>query len=193
VPAGDRCVFVNDDRLNAALALFAGNAAGALEVRPEDALALMLLHEAGHLAAGAAGSYTPPVPMSIDDLTNTVNISKSQELRADAFAIDAIHGAATPRQPTERFTAAAGLDTRAHEDLMEPRDTEAARRVRGERAPGASALPRPRVQSSQFRASLPCHELPLSPSETGRALLADFIEGRQPQRSRPSLLGILAR
>ena len=70
----------------------------------------MLLHEAGHLAAGDAGSYTPPVPMSIDDLTDTLNIPKSRELRADAFAVDAVRAAVIPGQRTERFTAATGLE-----------------------------------------------------------------------------------
>ena len=190
VPAGDRCVFVNDDRLDAALRLFAGNPAGALAVPAEDALALMLLHECGHLAAGDAGSYTPPVALSVDDLTATVNVSKSRELGADAFAVDAIRAAAVPGRPMERFMAA----TRLELALTKISWNLATRRLLDEFA--ANALRERRLfldrgySHPNFELRFLVMNYRLQPTEEGRSLLADFIEGRRMQPAGGSLLGI---
>jgi len=188
VPSDNTCIFVNDDRVDAALALFAGNPVGALAVRPEDALALMLLHESGHIANGDAGSYTPSVRVSLDELTATLNDSKSRELRADAFAIDAIRAAAVPGRPMPRFLAGNALTlalTNISWNLATRRllDAFAANALRERRLFLDRGYSHP-----NFELRFLIMNYQLHPTETSLALLTDFLEGRQPKPR--NLLGV---
>lgn len=189
VPAGENCIFVNDDRIGEALAIFSGNPAGALAVDAEHALTLMLLHEAGHVAARDRGSYTPPVRLSVGELTAADSDEKSRELNADQFAVDAIRAAATPGQPMKRFLAASNLQLA----LTSISWNLASRRFLDHF--GATAL-RERKLFLDNGYSHPNFELRflimnyrLRPSEEARRLLNDFLDIRQ-QPSSPTLLGI---
>jgi hypothetical protein len=189
VPEGERCVFVNDDRVDAALLLFTGNGAGDLAVPAEDALALMLLHEAGHLAAGDTSSYREPVSSTVEELTDTLNVSKNHELRADVFAVDALRAAGTPGQPMKPFMAASDLEIM----LAKISWNLATRRLLDDFA--ANALRERRLfldhgySHPNFELRFLIMNYRLQPTATAKSLLSDFIEGRQ-QRSPTSLLGM---
>lgn len=190
VPEGEHCVFVNDAAFGGAMKLFAGHAGSELAVPPEHLLALMLLHEAGHLAHHDAGSYTPPAKLSLDDLTATMNVSKSQELRADAYAIAAIRAAFQPGQPMPRFLAASNLVqavTNVPWNLASRRvlDEFAADVVRDRRLFLDEGYSHPNFELRFLIMSDQLHS-----TETSRALLSDFIAGREPSNAPKSLLGI---
>jgi hypothetical protein len=53
-------------------------------------LAVILLHEVGHIIDGDAGRYSPADEVDWDSVNNEDSISKSRELQADAFAAGAI-------------------------------------------------------------------------------------------------------
>jgi hypothetical protein len=190
VPEGESCVFVNDARFDDALRLFAGHAGSDFSVPPEHLLALMLLHEAGHLAYHDAGSYTPPAKLGIEGVTATMSVSKSREIRADAYAIRAIVEAFSPGQPMPRFLVGGALVqavTKISWNLGTRRmlDDFAANALRDQRLFVDQGYTHP-----NFELRFLIMNDQLNSTETSRALLADFIAGREPSGAPKSLLGI---
>ncbi|HEY4641740.1 MAG TPA: hypothetical protein VII75_10380 [Thermoanaerobaculia bacterium] len=190
VPQGESCVFVNDAAFDGAMHLFSGHAGSELSVPPEQLLALMLLHETGHLANHDGGSYTPPSRLALDDVTATMNVDKSRELRADAHAIRAIREAFTPGQPMPRFLAAGDL-VRAVANIswnLSSRraiDDFAANALRDQRLFLDEGYTHPNFE---LRFLIMNDQLQSTPES--RALLADFVAGRQSTATPKSLLGI---
>lgn len=190
VPKGEHCVFVNDARFADAMRLFSGHAGSDLAVPPEHLLALMLLHEAGHLRYGDDGSDSPSAALAIDDLTTTMNVARSHELRADAYAIGAIREAFSPGQPMPRFLAGSELVkavTKISWNLATRRmlDDFAADALRDRRLFADQGYTHP-----NFELRFLIMNDQLNSTETSRALLTDFVAGREPSKAPTSLLGI---
>jgi hypothetical protein len=64
-----------------------------LALKGEERLAVMLLHEVGHIANGDYGAFAEEVPPDLSSLNLRENIEKSREFKADAFAAQAIAAA----------------------------------------------------------------------------------------------------
>ncbi len=89
VPPGERCIFVSDAVIDELPDLFLEGEIG-MEVDPERYLALILLHEVGHIQLGhESGSFNDPDPF--DSLLNLHETDqKDREIAADRFAVDQI-------------------------------------------------------------------------------------------------------
>jgi hypothetical protein len=83
--------------------LFGRQGDGTLDVDQIDALAVILLHEAGHFRFGDAGEYGTPVPVSSDTLPIQVGEDKNKELRADRLAGDQIRAASASSGERQRI------------------------------------------------------------------------------------------
>jgi hypothetical protein len=79
--AEDRCVFVNHDWKKQLAPFFGGDTQGAMDLEPADALAIILLHEVGHIPKQAL-----PQDAAISTLLASLGEAKREEMRADAFA-----------------------------------------------------------------------------------------------------------
>jgi hypothetical protein len=86
--AGGRCLFVNPDWQGQLSPFFGKNTPGTLDLEPADALAIILLHEVGHIQKGGL-PQSPP----IDTLLASLGPGKQEEMRADAFAAGQIAAA----------------------------------------------------------------------------------------------------
>jgi len=75
------CVFVNHDWKAQVAPLFGGNTSAAMDLEPGDALAIILLHEVGHIQPGGL-----PDNPAITALLDSLGSAKKEEMRADAFA-----------------------------------------------------------------------------------------------------------
>ncbi len=106
-PGKADCLFISGKAGSRLKALFGEDSESTLDVNATDALALVLLHEAGHFHYGDAGDYAKPQPLNIDTLVRDLNEGKSKELRADQFAGDLIRTAQLAAPP--RGTDAADL------------------------------------------------------------------------------------
>lgn len=106
-PGKADCVFISSDIGERLGRMFGHEADGTFEVDPSDAIALILLHEAGHFHYGDAGDFAASAPLQLDTLVEDLNTDKSKELRADRYAGDLIRSAET--DPPPRATAALDL------------------------------------------------------------------------------------
>jgi hypothetical protein len=90
VPEGERCIFVNAQNLDR---LFAGFYVAGSEALQQHGsfdkslvVALVLLHELGHIWFGDNGSYGPPAHLELDELMKPSGSIANKEIRADRFA-----------------------------------------------------------------------------------------------------------
>src|SRR5208283_2137811 len=111
VPGNERCVLVEEPALREFITRFFGEGSE----DSDDAasfVAVMLLHEAGHLHYGDAGNYS-----AFEEDTNgghkSLNVDKSKEkeieFRADRFAADQLKQATSDTTNVDRFVAAIGV------------------------------------------------------------------------------------
>jgi hypothetical protein len=88
VIAEKRCIFVNRDWKSQLAPFFGKDTSGTMDLDPGDALAVILLHEVGHIEPG-----TVPDTPAITALLVSLGSGKQDEMRADAFAAQQIAGA----------------------------------------------------------------------------------------------------
>ena len=86
--AGGRCVFVNRDWRDQLASLFGQDVTGTLDLEVTDALAIILLHEVGHIQGGGLPHSQP-----IATLLASLGPGKQEEMRADSFAAGQIAAA----------------------------------------------------------------------------------------------------
>lgn len=79
--ADGSCIFVNRDWKAQLAPFFGKDTEGTMDLEPGDALAIILLHEVGHIQP--AGLPDNP---AIAELLDTLGSGKQEEMRADAFA-----------------------------------------------------------------------------------------------------------
>lgn len=94
VPDGERCIFINVDTLDALIETFAMTGPMAAQQHPTFdkslVLAVVLLHEMGHLHYGDQGSYDTLGAFDPADVARPSATIHEPELRADRFASEAI-------------------------------------------------------------------------------------------------------
>lgn len=105
VPPGRRCIFVSPDLLDFA-AMFGGDGGRGIAVDPVQTLALVLLHESGHVVYGDATGGFAPQNLTMKDITLPADLASSREVRADLFAGDRINDAFQDKKDSARFAAA---------------------------------------------------------------------------------------
>lgn len=91
VPEGRAAILIEEEPMDEAVN--GPRAAGSettLAIKGEERLAVMLLHEVGHIANGDYGAFTEAVPPDLSSLNLRENLEKSREFKADAFAAQAI-------------------------------------------------------------------------------------------------------
>lgn len=97
VPEGERCIFVTGrslDRMFESMFLIGENALQHHTAYDKSlALALILLHELGHIKFGDGGSYGPPARLDLDELNRPSHMIENRELRADRFAFELVEQA----------------------------------------------------------------------------------------------------
>lgn len=94
VPEGRAAILIEEEAMDEALN--GAKAAGSettLAIKGEECLAVMLLHEAGHIANGDYGAFTEAVPVDLSSFNLHENVEKSREFKADAFAAQALGAA----------------------------------------------------------------------------------------------------
>ena len=84
------CIFVNRDWRSQLAPFFGKETTGTMELEPGDALAIILLHEVGHIQPAAV-----PDNPAISALVASLGSGKQEEMRADAFAAGQIAGASS--------------------------------------------------------------------------------------------------
>jgi hypothetical protein len=108
VQPGRRCIFVSPDKLDFA-AMFGGDSGRDMAIDPVQTLALVLLHESGHVAYDDAIGGAAPHGLAMKDITLPADLASSREVRADLFAGDRIHDAFLDSRDTDRFGAATDM------------------------------------------------------------------------------------
>jgi hypothetical protein len=107
VPEGERCVFVVGSSLDRMFtSMFLGGDAAFQQHNSYDkalALALMLLHELGHIKFGDRGSYGPPAALDLDALNHPSQSIANKEIRADRFAFELVEHAWDSGEKTHPF------------------------------------------------------------------------------------------
>lgn len=94
-PNRQECLFITKRFVARFVELFGRDGVGTFDVEPDDALAIVLLHELGHFHNGDAGSYSAPTEISADGLPVALSNEKNAELRADRFAGEQLGAAST--------------------------------------------------------------------------------------------------
>src|SRR5579871_599842 len=88
IVADGGCIFINRDWKNQLTPFFGKDTTGTMDLDPGDALAIILLHELGHIQP----AKLPDNP-AIFSLVASLGSGKQEEMRADAFAAGQIAGA----------------------------------------------------------------------------------------------------
>jgi hypothetical protein len=89
VPQGERCVLMNTRALEHVFDAFGLGVNAVQQYSKYEralAVAIVLLHEAGHLSNGDAGSYLPARSVDLTDLNPQLTGSANREIEADAFS-----------------------------------------------------------------------------------------------------------
>jgi hypothetical protein len=95
--ADGSCIFVNRDWKSQLAPFFGKDTTGTMDLEPDDALAIILLHEVGHIQPAAL-----PDNQAISALVSSLGSGKQEEMRADAFAAGQIAGATSRKwDPTQ--------------------------------------------------------------------------------------------
>lgn len=92
VPDNERCIFINEKGMLEFLRSYTDELSG-FSVNLSKFLAIILLHEVGHLHFGDTGSYTGVGDVTVSGLNRVDNFGKDAELRADLFAAEQIREA----------------------------------------------------------------------------------------------------
>jgi hypothetical protein len=94
VPEGEDCVFVGGRSLERQFDAFYLRGSNAWQqyssFEKSLVVALMLLHELGHVRFGDGGSYGPPARLALDDIAKPSGTIANKEMRADRFASELI-------------------------------------------------------------------------------------------------------
>ena len=112
-PNGKTCLFMSRRFLARFVELFGSDGVDTFDVAPEHALGIVLLHELGHFQNGDAGIYSPPFPLTAEDLPLKLTEAKNTELRADRFAGEQL-GAALQAKDARLLAAAPLLFALTH-------------------------------------------------------------------------------
>jgi hypothetical protein len=92
VPEGARCIFINGASLDSLFESFFLTGAAAMQKHNSFdkamALALIFVHELGHLHFGDSGSYGPPAALDLRDIDKPSEAIANREVRADKFAAE---------------------------------------------------------------------------------------------------------
>jgi hypothetical protein len=105
VPRGQRLIFVSDRGLARLKSRFDGYGSAGFSYQLHEPLALVLLHETGHLYHGDRHQNRGGAPFSLADLQKPSSQVQDPEVRADLFAVSQIRNALKPRTPPTRFSA----------------------------------------------------------------------------------------
>lgn len=94
VPDGRKCIIIEEEAMAATLnGPESGGSETTLSVKGEERLAVMMLHEVGHIANGDYGAFDEGVPPDLSSLNLRGGLEKSREFRADSYAAKAIESA----------------------------------------------------------------------------------------------------
>jgi hypothetical protein len=114
VPRGERCIFVDDEALSSLQKAVLGQIPEQALCEDQELLALILLHEAGHIEHGDWGRVFPSQASS-----NTLNADetegKKREIEADRFAAGQIKDGLRSPPTSRRVAAAARLENAVRE------------------------------------------------------------------------------
>ena len=177
VPPGRRVIYVEAAQIPSLPKTFSGGFKDGLDVKPEEILAVCLLHECGHIRNEDYKllNFADPTQQYNIDATEVKRI----EVKADEFAADQIKAGLQRGQPTLRFLSAANASMTAQNvsfNLL-------GHRVLDEF--GATALRKPDAladldyQHPNFELRFLNINYLVSGSDTARALLEDFIRLRK--------------
>lgn len=108
VPAGCNCIVVNADLLVEFDSIFSMSCDACDRVTRSNILAVLLLHELGHIADDSPGSYVSAGPFTLQDINMGRKRVEHPELAADLFAGRLIREATLERRNRDRFFV--GLD-----------------------------------------------------------------------------------
>lgn len=178
VPEGEECVLVNAGELAKLATLFAGDAEVPFTNTEGDLLALILLHELGHIRYGDSGACVDERLLPRTNLNLTANGMKARELRADAFAAEHIRDAFAAVNSAPRLMAG----FRLRDTLAKVAWNFTSRRVLNDF--GATILRRPDVfwdsgyshPNTEFR--ILTMQYLVSPTGDSERLLEQFREAR---------------
>jgi hypothetical protein len=110
VPTHERAIFITDSGLRLIRTKLSGYKQVGLELHWEEAFALVLLHELGHIYYKDNEYEAATVAFSLDDLSSPPSMVKNREIRADMFAVAQIRNAMAPKSPADRFAAGLSMN-----------------------------------------------------------------------------------
>ncbi|MGH9929696.1 MAG: hypothetical protein ACREA9_10800 [Pyrinomonadaceae bacterium] len=115
IPDGAKCVFVNVRSIRRLWDSFGMKRYEYSDSEPSRihsvSLAVMLLHEMGHLVYGDSGSYSAPASFSADELDQPSQTIQNKEIRADKFATEQIiNGRSAGAKPVAEAVLAVSND-----------------------------------------------------------------------------------
>ena len=114
VPKGERCIFVDDEALSSLQIAVLGQIPEQAPCENHELLALILLHEAGHIEHGDWGRAFPSQASS-NALNAEETEGKKREIEADRFAAGQIKDAVGSPPTSRRVAAGARLENAVRE------------------------------------------------------------------------------